>query len=145
MASKPPSLLPAPLESAEAHTLMQYMQARGLMFTHIKNETGIKDERGEIKNFRALMDYQDGVSPGFPDFAVALPGIGLLFIELKRSDKKKSKVSPAQQLWIDQLNRCPGVAAHVGWGADDSIRIIEMYLNSKPKHSPAPCRPDTRN
>lgn len=118
-----------PLEADEAHTLMQYMQARNLRFTHIKNETGIADERGKIKNFRALMDARDGVSPGFPDFAIVLPGVGLLCIELKRLEG--SKTSEAQLEWIDALNTIPGVAAHVCKGASESIDTIESYYPIK--------------
>jgi hypothetical protein len=112
-----------PLEKDEAHTLMQYMQRRGLKFTHVKNETGISDERGKIKNFRALMDYQDGVSPGFPDFIIILPGIGLLCIELKRLEGNEA--TAAQLEWIKALNTIPGVEAHVCKGANASIGLIE--------------------
>src|SRR6266567_715569 len=105
-----------PLEADEAHTLMQYMQLRGLKFTHIKNETGMSDKRGKIKNFRALMDYQDGVSPGFPDFCIVLPNIGLLFIELKRM--KGNEATTAQCAWIDTLNTIPGVQAACCKGAN---------------------------
>lgn len=118
-----------PLEADEARTFMQYLQARGLRFTHIKNETGIGDKRGKINNFRALMDYQDGVSPGFPDFAIVLPNIGLLLIELKRLEG--SKTSDEQVKWIDALNTCPGVEAHVCKGAAASIAVVEEILPLK--------------
>jgi hypothetical protein len=115
-----------PLEADEAHALMQYMQLRGLKFTHVKNETAMKDERGKIKNFRALMDWQDGVSPGFPDFIVALPGIGLLCLELKRV--RGGSVSTYQAEWIRILNLIPGVEAHVIKGALAGIAIIEDLI-----------------
>ena len=114
-----------PLESEEAHTAMQYMQARGIKFTHVKNETGIKDERGKIKNFRALMDYQDGVSPGFPDFVIVLPGVGLLCPELKR--EQGNEATPAQLEWIAALNTIPGVEARVCKGAGKLIEFIEEF------------------
>lgn len=114
-----------PLESAEARTLMQYMQLRKLKFTHIKNETGRPDSSGKIRNWQAIYDKQDGVSAGFPDFAIVLPKIGLLIIELKR--EKGGTVSPAQLEWIEALNGCPGVAAHVCKGAGASIECIESY------------------
>jgi hypothetical protein len=119
-----------PLESEEAHTSMQYMQARGLKFTHVKNETGMADERGKIKNFRALMDYQDGVSPGFPDFIIVLPGIGLLVPELKR--EKGNEATPSQLDWITALNTIPGVEARVCKGAKELIAFIEEFY--PPKH-----------
>jgi hypothetical protein len=118
-----------PLEAQEAHTFMQYLQARGLKFTHVKNETAMADERGKIKNFRALMDYQDGVSPGFPDFIIVLPGTGLLVIELKRL--KGNEATPAQLEWIAALNTVPGVEAHVCKGAEACIKITEEIYPSK--------------
>lgn len=104
---------------------MQYMQMRGLKFTHVKNETAMSDERGKIKNFRALMDYQDGVSPGFPDFVIVLPNVGLLVIELKRL--QGNEATAAQLEWIDALNTIPGVEAHVCKGASASIELIEQF------------------
>lgn len=118
-----------PLESEEAQTLMDYMHARNLRFTHIRNETGRPDENGKIRNMRAVLDYQAGVSPGFPDFAVVLPGRGMLLIELKRT--KGGKAYDAQLEWIAALNTCPGVEAHVCKGAATAIDIIEELLPSK--------------
>lgn len=123
-----------PLEAEEAHTAMQYMQARGLRFTHIKNEVGVKDERGKIKNFRAVMDWKDGVSGGFPDFVVILPGVGLLCPELKR--KKGNKATAEQLEWIQALNQVPGVEARVCYGADELIEFIEQFYPLKRQISP---------
>ncbi len=114
-----------PLESDEARTFMQYLQVRGLKFTHIKNETGRPDSSGKIRNWQAIYDKQDGVSAGFPDFAIVLPGVGLLLIELKRT--QGSHTSPEQLEWVDALNSCPGVAAHVCKGAGASIDVVESY------------------
>lgn len=128
MAKKP--LLPVPLEAEEADTLMDYLHARGLKFTHIRNETGFSDEQGKIKNFRALRDYQLGVSPGVPDFIIVLPTIGLLFIELKR--ERGGRVSTAQRSWIEALNTVPGVQAEACEGAAAAIAFIERFYPLKP-------------
>lgn len=123
---QPSIKIPVPLEAEEARTLMDYMKARGLRFTHIRNETA--DVRGgvKIRNWRAVLDYQAGVSPGFPDFCVVLPGIGMLFIELKRI--KGSKTSEAQLEWITALNTVPGSQAQVCRGAAEGIALIERFL-----------------
>lgn len=122
-----------PLEAAEARTAMQYMQARHIRFTHIKNETGRPDSSGKIRNWKAIYDKQDGVSPGFPDFAIVLPGIGLLIPELKRLEG--GVVSQAQQEWIDALNTVPGVEARVCKGAIGIIEFIEEFY---PLSTPLP-------
>lgn len=115
-----------PLESEEARTAMQYMQARGLRFTHVKNETGRADSSGNIRNWRAIYDKQDGVSAGFPDFIIVLPGIGLLCPELKRA--KGNEASENQLAWIAALNQVPGVEARVCKGATELIAFIEEFL-----------------
>lgn len=117
--------LPVPLEADEAKTLMDYMHARGLKFTHIRNETMGQRSDGKIRNWQAVLDYQAGVSPGFPDFCVVLPGIGLLFIELKR--ERGGKVSDNQKAWITALNTVPGVQAEACEGAGKSIAFIERF------------------
>lgn len=126
MPSKPNT---TPLESDEARTLMQYMQARRLRFTHIKNETGRADANGKIRNMQAVYDFQDGVSAGFPDFAIILPDIGLLLIELKRT--QGGKVSEPQKEWIKALNTVPGVEAQVCYGATGAIALIEEIMPLK--------------
>lgn len=127
----------SPREADEARTFMQYMQARRIRFTHVKNETGRAYGSGKVRNWQAIYDYQDGVSAGFPDFAIVLPGTGLLCIELKR--EVGGKASAAQLEWITALNSCPGVAAHVCKGAGDCIKVLESYYPlpfPAIKHSP---------
>ena len=124
--------LPTPTEAQEAHTLMAYMKLRGLKYTHIKNETGRPVAGAKVRNWKAVWDARDGVSPGFPDFAIVLPHRGLLLIELKRT--KGSKTSPEQLDWIGALNTCPGVEAHVIKGAEASIKLIEELLPMEPSH-----------
>lgn len=128
----------SPLEAAEARTCMQYMQARHLKFTHVRNETGRPESSGKIRNWRAIFDFQDGVSPGFPDFVIVLPGVGLLIVELKR--ERGGVVSPAQAEWVEALNSCPGVAAHVCRGSGDFIKTLESYY-PLPQHIPTPLTP----
>jgi hypothetical protein len=118
-------VMPCPTEAQEADTLMQYMKVRGIKFTHIKNETGRAIGNGRMVNMKAVWDARDGVSPGFPDFMLVLPGIGLLAIELKRV--RLGKVSPKQAEWIEALQSCPGVEARVCKGAEASIAFIEEF------------------
>lgn len=110
---------------------MQYMQARGLKFTHVKNETGRGDRRELadgtiIRNFQAMRDAQLGVSAGFPDFVIIVPMVGLILIELKRLEG--NEVTEAQQAWIDALNTIPGVEARCCKGAAAGIAFIEEIL-----------------
>jgi hypothetical protein len=122
MTRLPANKLPVPLEAQEADSLMAYLRERGLMFTHIKNEAGGSMVR-DGKNWKAIWDKRDGVSKGFPDFAIVLPMIGLALVELKRI--KGSVTSQEQLEWVDALNTCPGVEARVCKGAITAIAFIE--------------------
>jgi hypothetical protein len=117
-----------PTEAQEARTFMQWMKLKGLRFTHIKNESFTKwsRESGKVRNLQAVFDYQDGVSAGFPDFAIVLPGKGMLYIELKRP--KGGVVSDAQAEWIEALSALPSNAAAVCRGYDEAKAMVESYL-----------------
>ena len=113
--------LPVPTEAQESRVLMQYMRLRGFKFTHVKNETGRSQAGARGKNFRAMWDAVDGVSPGFPDFVVVCPD-RVICIELKRS--KGGTVSPHQVEWLESLNAA-GMLAFVARGADEAIAYFE--------------------
>lgn len=114
--------LPCPSEAQEGDILVAWLRLKGLAFTHIANETG-----GSPEAFRrAIRVKRQGVSKGFPDYCIALPGVGVLFIELKRVSG--SSTSQEQKDWVAVLNECPGTAAHIAKGARAAISIIESYL-----------------
>lgn len=127
--------LPPPTEAAESRVLMQYMKLRGLMFTHVKNETGRPVAGKKVRNWKAVFDYQDGVRPGFPDFVVVLPQ-QVIAIELKRT--KGGKVSAYQVEWLEALNAA-GMSAYVCHGADEAIKLIEkLYPLAIRRNTPQP-------
>ena len=111
----------APLEAEEGKLLVAYLRLRGITFTHIPGETGQSPEARR----RAIRVKQQGYAKGTPDYMIALPGIGCLWIELKR--QRGSVVSPEQKAWIETLNKCPGTQAFVAKGADAAIAIIEQF------------------
>jgi VRR-NUC domain-containing protein len=87
----------------------------------VPNETYTTSWSQKAKN-KAL-----GVSAGVPDLFVALPGRGLLGIEMKRI--ANYKVSPAQAQWIELLTTIPGVEARVCRGADEAIAFVSEVLD----------------
>jgi len=119
--------LPCPTESQEGDTLVAYLHVKGLKFTHIPNETGHSQEALR----RAVRMKRQGTSKGFPDYVIALPNVGILYIELKRV--RGSTTSPEQKEWIEILNQCPGAEAHIAKGAQAAITIIESLLPSPTK------------
>jgi hypothetical protein len=113
---------PVPTEDEEQINFVQYLELRNLKFTAIPNHTYNPHRSQQLKNYRL------GLRKGLCDMLVVLPGIGLVFVEMKRV--KKSVTSSEQRSWIEALNTCPGVAAHVAKGCDEAISIIESYSPS---------------
>lgn len=108
---------PPPSEDEEQIVLVEYLETRGLKFTAVPNSTYTKSWSVKTRNKKL------GLRPGLPDVLVALPGIGLAFIELKRV--RLGVVSEVQKEWIDVLNMCPGTEARVCRGAIEAIRFVE--------------------
>jgi hypothetical protein len=119
-----------PSEEAEQVALVQWLELIGLKFSAIPNSTYTTSWKVKTRNTRT------GLRPGLPDLLIALPGTGLVFIELKR--QKKGVVSTAQREWIETLNACPGVAAHVCKGFEEAKTVIESYKVVQPKPDTAP-------
>ena len=109
-----------PLEDDEQITFVQYLEMRGLKFSAMPLSTFTKS--WAVKN----RNRQMGVRPGVPDILVALPSIGLLWVELKRV--KGGVLSQAQVEWLEVLNQCPGTEAVVAHGAEEAIAAVESLL-----------------
>lgn len=119
-----------PKESDEGETFVAYLRVRGIKFTHIPNETGGTPEAKR----RAIRMKRQGTSKGFVDYIVALPGIGVAAVELKRL--KGSSTSVEQVEWIETLNACPGTEARICKGASAAIAFIEeLYPVSNKPHT----------
>ena len=112
--------------------LVAYLRIHGYAFAHIANETGSSEEARR----RAVRVKREGGSRGFPDYIIALPGVGTLYIELKRL--QKSTTSPEQREWVRILNECPGSEAHICKGADAAITVLESLLQTTPLPTPNP-------
>ncbi len=117
--------LPIPLEDDEQKVVVQYLQAKGLLFTHPANGSN-KSPAARVR-FKKL-----GQSAGFPDLAIFNPCrapvpsgyrhcVGLA-IEMKR--RKGGVVSPEQKQWLLDLELC-GWLVRVCHGADEAIALID--------------------
>jgi len=118
--------LPCPLESQEAETLVAWLRVKGITFMHIPSETGSSPEARR----RAIRMKRQGVVRGFPDYVIALPSVGVLYVELKRVHG--SVVSQEQKDWLYLLNKCPGTQAVVAKGAKEAIKFIESFIVIRP-------------
>tara|TARA_R100000908_G_C3728287_1_gene128540 strand:+ start:32 stop:406 length:375 start_codon:yes stop_codon:yes gene_type:complete len=86
---------------------------------------------------QAVKAKATGYVKGFPDLQICMPthegGIGGggyhgLFLEIKKD--KKSYPTKEQKEWIAYLNDV-GYCARVTKGVDESIQVIDDYLNNK--------------
>ena len=108
-----------PKEDDECFALVEYLEWKGLKFTHIANETFTKFWSVKNKNKKL------GVRSGFPDYIIIVKN-KILCIEMKR--KKGGAISENQQNWIDELNKCKDVYAVVCYGFDEAKNVIDKYL-----------------
>lgn len=86
---------------------------------------GYRDAR-EASNLK-----RTGVLAGIPDLCIPEPRKPFhgLYIELKRNDRIKARVSAAQNSIIEQL-RARGYRVEVAWGAKHAYEIFCDYINA---------------
>jgi hypothetical protein len=108
-------------ESQEADVFVAWLRVNGIRFYHAPSETGHTPEALR----RAVRMKRAGTVKGYPDYCIVLPGVGLVFVELKRL--KGSRTSPEQLDWIDALNACPGTQAAVCKGAQAAIDFVQSF------------------
>lgn len=112
---------PIAREDQECYTLVEYLELKGLKYSHIHHEmfTTSLAQRSKAKRL--------GVKSGVPDYIICLPD-RLLFIEMKR--EKGGTLSQAQKEWIRALDGIPNVCAAVCRGFDEARVFIEENLRN---------------
>lgn len=124
-------MTPIPTEAEEQTALFNWayvMQAQypelALLF-HVPNG-------GSRNRIEAARLKGQGVKPGVPDICLPVPRGGYhgMYIELKRRDKRLSKISNAQKIWLTALGG-QGYKCLVCFGADEAITEITKYLRGR--------------
>lgn len=115
---------PCPTEDAEHSAVIRYLahaypKAR---WSHAANEgKRTKAQQGAIK--------RQGVSAGFFDLLILdWRGPRALFLEMKRV--RGSKISPAQESWLEWLQKA-GYTATICRGFDEARVSIDNFFNNK--------------
>lgn len=109
-------------EDVECEIFANWLDARGLIFSHVASETWTTSQNQKARNKRV------GVKKGVPDYIVITPR-GVVFVEMKR--KTCYNVSKEQKAWIAAINKCDGTEAKVCHGADEAIAYIKEFLPKK--------------
>jgi hypothetical protein len=112
-----------PLEKDECIAFANWLNLKGLKFTHIANETGFRDPKTAM-----IVQSQKkrlGMSKGFPDYIILTPK-GVVFVEMKRV--KGSTMKPGQSEWIDAINEVKGAQAKICYGFEQAKEFVEHFL-----------------
>ena len=109
-----------PLEEQEQMKFVSWLRAKKIRHIHIANERMCSVVYK--KKLKALGTYA-----GFPDLMIFLAN-RTLFIEMKRSDKRLSRVSKEQSEWLEFLNLLDEGSAKVCYGADEAIEFVKENL-----------------
>lgn len=124
-----------PTEDREWEHLANRLRANNYTSTHIANEIGIAGKVWMLVNKKKKRQW---LSRGFPDYCIILKRWSLLFVELKRQRKKlksgklgasPSRITEEQKDWVQQLNEVANVEAHIAYGAEHAIEIIDFLEN----------------
>jgi hypothetical protein len=130
---------PCPTEAEEGEVFVAWLRVNGIKFSHIPNETGHTQEAMR----RAVRMKRQGTSKGFPDYVIALPHVGMAFVELKR--ERGSRTSPEQLEWVDIINTTPGAQAEVCAGAAAAIAFVSRLMGKSLMVTPLPTVDDGLN
>ena len=109
-----------PLEEQEQMKFVSWLRVKKIRHIHIANERMCSVVYK--KKLKALGTYA-----GFPDLMIFLAN-RTLCIEMKRSDKRLSRVSKEQSEWLEFLNLLDEGSAKVCYGADEAIEFVKENL-----------------
>ena len=120
-----------PLEEDEQRTVVQWLAANRILFTHVPNG-------GQRSRIEAAIMNGLGVQAGVPDLLIfdpppALPTLRAAAVEMKR--QKGGVVSPQQKDWLRRLDGRMWATA-VCQGADEAIRQLEAWGYGNRKEVP---------
>jgi len=120
--------LPPPLEHVEAVNFMRVVRLHTTRYPALLNLTASANG-GERHGAVAAKMKGEGVSPGYPDYALDWPAQGFhgLRIELKRQRYSPSNVSDQQRAWHQRL-RAAGYRVEVAGGWEAAWSIVRDYL-----------------
>ena len=112
---------PSPLEYDECKLFATWLGLKGLMFSHIPNNTYTPSFGAKQRN-KAL-----GLQSGLPDYLILTPK-GIIFVEMKRQTGGTIQLN--QKIWIEAINNTPQAQAQVCFGFQDAKLFVEKILRA---------------
>lgn len=120
------------LEKEEQKAFVKYLALNKNVITFFapmnENLTSFLDRKQIIfyEKFAKSMGKLNGVS----DIVVVLKQ-KVVFVELKRSDKTKAKISTSQEIFLDKINKSNVCAGFIGYGVKDAIEKLELIIKNQ--------------
>ena len=121
---------PVHWESIEQQTVIRYLKFKVPNANVTSSIAGVK-----VSMFTMQALKRCGYAPGTPDLMIFEPRKGYhgLFIEMKTGKTiytERGKATSEQLEWQEKL-KVRGYAAHICYGADEAIKIIDEYFSSE--------------
>jgi len=114
----------APKEEVEQKALVQWLKIKKIQYFAVMNENSFSFLNRNLAVKIQAKNKAMGSVKGVSDMVVMLQSC-ILFIELKRVDKKLSKVSKEQIEFLEMANKYPYAKAKVCYGYLEAIEFIE--------------------
>ena len=116
------------VETKEQQALVQWLRLKNIFHFAPINENQHSKLNPKVAMLLELRAKSMGKVSGTSDIVVMLPH-KILFIELKRQEKSKAKVSDSQKAFMENVNKYGYAKAIVCYGAKEAIQTIERELS----------------
>jgi len=117
----------SPLEEVEQRALVQWLKLKKIPYFAVANENIFSFLNRNLAVKIQAKQKALGAIKGVSDLCIMLPN-KILFIELKRSDPKLSKVSKEQIAFLKEVNKLDYAYGDVAYGYLEAIEIIERFM-----------------
>ena len=115
------------IEEQEQKALVQWLKLKKIFHFAPMNENKQSFTNPKVAMMIENKAKSMGKVKGVSDLIIMLPN-KILFIELKRKEKSKTKVSYSQNVFLSKIGQFCYAKGHVCYGANEAIEIIEKEM-----------------
>ena len=116
------------VEEQEQKALVQWLKLKKIFHFAPMNENKQSFTNPKVAMMIENKAKSMGKVKGVSDIIVMLQN-KILFIELKRKEKSKAKVSDSQNTFLSKIGQFHYAKGHICYGANEAIDIIEKEIN----------------
>ena len=115
------------IEEQEQKALVQWLKLKKIFHFAPMNENKQSFTNPKVAMMIENKAKSMGKVKGVSDLIIMLPN-KILFIELKRQEKSKTKVSDSQNAFLSKIGQFCYAKGYVCYGANEAIEIIEKEM-----------------